>query len=63
MKFKVTVCVAYATVDDDDSAADGGTQHTPKQPKKKRVMEAPRAQNYFHFEYLLLPDEQEDPVR
>ncbi len=27
--------------------------------KKKRVFEAPRAQNYFHIEYFLLPDEQE----
>ena len=30
--------------------------------KKKRVMEAPKAQSHFHCEFQLLPDDK-DPVR
>ena len=30
--------------------------------KKRRIVEAPRAQNYFHTEYYLLPDD-EDAIK
>ena len=30
--------------------------------KKKRIMEAPKAQSYYHCQYYLLPDDQE-PIR
>ena len=33
-----------------------------KEGKKKRLLDAPRAQNFFHFEYNLFPDD-EEPVK
>ena len=64
--FKFTISVAYADGDNEpDDRADSGYPKpvaAKQQKKKKRVLEAPKAQNYFHFEYLLVP-EGEDRVR
>ena len=30
-----------------------------KEGKKKRLVDAPKAQNFFHFEYILFPDDDE----
>ncbi|XP_067683346.1 uncharacterized protein [Haliotis asinina] len=70
--FTVNVAMAIPTVK--DKSGHTRRQGTPVQPqveddcqpdikemlrKKKRVFEAPRAQNYYHVEYYLLPDEEE----
>ncbi|CAH1783576.1 unnamed protein product [Owenia fusiformis] len=55
--FQVTIAQAIPTIIDEDSADLRASLH-----KKKRIVEAPRAQNYFHSEYFLLPDDAE-PVK
>ncbi|XP_064632936.1 uncharacterized protein LOC135491169 isoform X2 [Lineus longissimus] len=55
--FTVTIALAFPTVQDDDQP---DMRELIK--KKKRVVEAPRAQNYYHCEYYLLPTDTE-PVK
>ncbi|XP_074646485.1 uncharacterized protein LOC141902581 [Tubulanus polymorphus] len=55
--FTVTVAQAIPTVKADDQP-----DVTALVKRKKRIVEAPRAQNYYHCEYFLLPDDDE-PVR
>ncbi|KAL4225876.1 hypothetical protein ACF0H5_013865 [Mactra antiquata] len=52
--FTLTISVAVPTVDDDDQP-----DLNDLLKKKKRVFEAPRAQNYYHLEYYLIPDSDE----
>ena len=55
VRFKVTICVGFPSAEEDENE---GTVEG-KKVKKKRVMEAPRAQNHFHFEYQLMADDEE----
>ncbi|XP_072038562.1 uncharacterized protein [Amphiura filiformis] len=52
----VTIAKAIPTVDDESSKLEDMVR------KKKRIMEAPKAQSYYHCQYFLLPDDT-DPVR
>lgn len=47
-------CFFHETVDDDDQP-----DIHDLLKKKKRVYEAPKAQNYYHLEYYLVPDNEE----
>jgi hypothetical protein len=42
----------YSLVDEEE-LSDG---RDPSSKKKRRIVESPRAQNYFHYEYQLLPN-------
>ena len=61
VKFKFRISLAYSSVDETSEEGSRSGTSRPKQ-RKKRVLEAPKAQNHFHFEYLLVP-EGEDRVR
>ncbi|XP_073500577.1 uncharacterized protein CFAP92 [Phyllobates terribilis] len=56
----VTICFAIPSPpkkEDNTSNADGKGKGNSKHPKN--VIEAPKAQKYFHFEYFLLPEDTE----
>ncbi|XP_053378149.1 uncharacterized protein LOC123529262 isoform X2 [Mercenaria mercenaria] len=54
VSFTLTISIAVPTVDDDDQP-----DINDLLKKKKRVFEAPRAQNYYHLEYYLVPEKDE----
>ncbi|KAL5013481.1 hypothetical protein ScPMuIL_007751 [Solemya velum] len=56
--FTVVICMAIPTVNSNEDV-DGGPDQDKTRQARKRMFEAPRAQNYYHFEYCLVPDEEE----
>lgn len=58
VSFTVTISVAVPTVEEEQPIIDDDDQPDINDllKKKKRVFEAPRAQNYYHLEYYLVPD-------
>ncbi|XP_076468773.1 uncharacterized protein LOC143299450 isoform X2 [Babylonia areolata] len=52
--FTVSIAMAIPTVEDEDQP-----DLKDLLKKKKRVFEAPRAQNYYHVEYYLIPEDDE----
>lgn len=53
---RLSFCLVFSASDDD------GSQGGDASRKKKRIVEAPRAQNHYHCEYYLLPED-DDPVK
>ncbi|RUS70710.1 hypothetical protein EGW08_021530 [Elysia chlorotica] len=57
----VNIAMAVPTVHDECSDTEHDDQPDLKEMLKKRLIEAPRAQNYYHLEYRLLPPEAPGP--